>query len=68
MCISLLPTCMYGHHICSWYLQRSEGIRSPRTAVADGSELPCGCQELKQGPLQVEEVLLIVKPSLQSLI
>lgn len=34
MCISLLPTCMYGYHICAWCLQRSEGIRSPRTAVA----------------------------------
>lgn len=32
----------------------------------DGCYLPCGCQELNQGPLQ-EQVFLIAAPSLQPL-
>lgn len=39
----VFPACIYVHHVHTPYPMRSElGIRFPRTAVADGSELLCG--------------------------
>lgn len=44
MCVSVFPTCMLVHHVCSCCLWKSEeGIRSPGTVVIQGSEPPCGC-------------------------
>ncbi|CAO2624324.1 hypothetical protein LEMLEM_LOCUS18317 [Lemmus lemmus] len=32
------------HHMCAWFLQRSEeGIRIPETAVIDSCKPPHGC-------------------------
>ena len=54
--------------MCTWVVQRAEeGIRCPRTEVADGCELPCWCQELNPSPLQEQPVLLTTEPSLQPL-
>ena len=42
-----------------------EGIRSPGTGIIDSYELPCGCWELKLGPLEEKPVLFTAEPSLQ---
>jgi hypothetical protein len=34
-----------------------ESVRSPRTGVIDGCELPCGCWELNLGPLEEQSAL-----------
>lgn len=39
--MGILPACMFVHHMCDWYPQRpEEGIRSSKTWVKDGYELP----------------------------
>ena len=45
-------------HVCL-----CEGILFPGTGVADSCELPCGCWELNQSPMQ--ERVLTTEPSLQ---
>lgn len=48
-----LPACMSVCHVHAWCLQSpEEGIRFPRTRVADGCELACGCWESNSGPLE----------------
>ncbi|EGV94452.1 hypothetical protein I79_000414 [Cricetulus griseus] len=34
-------------------------IRSPRTQVTDGCELPCRCSELNPGPLEDQTVFFV---------
>lgn len=43
-----------------------EGAKSPTAGVKEGCDLPCGCWELKLGPLE-QPVLLIAELSLQPL-
>jgi hypothetical protein len=40
MCRSVLPTCMYMHHLCAWCPQRSE--EGTEYGVTDGYEPPMG--------------------------
>ena len=41
MCMNVLPTCVDVHHVCTWYLQKSEeSTRSPGTGVTDSWDLP----------------------------
>lgn len=42
-----------------------EGVRSPRTGVPDGYELPSGCWELNPSP-EVQPVFLTTEPSLEA--
>lgn len=66
MCISVLLTCMSGHHVCAWCSQRlEEDIRSPRTRSIDSCDHPCGCRESHMGSLEQQPVFLITTPSLQ---
>ena len=53
VCIGILAACM-----SVW------GCQSPGTGVTDRSELPCGCWELNQGPVEEQPVLLTTEPSL----
>jgi hypothetical protein len=55
---------MCTHHLCAWYTQQLEEI--PWTEVTEGCELPLGCWEMNQGPLQEQWVLLTAEPSLQA--
>lgn len=48
-----------------WCAQKSEGITVLGTVITDGFELPCGCWELKPGPLEEQPLLLTTEPSLQ---
>lgn len=58
MCVSVFA-CMYVN--ASYvHLKSEEGIRSPKTGVMDGCELPCGFWELNPGPLQDQLVLLLL--------
>lgn len=41
------------------------GVRPPRTGVSDGCELPCGCCELNQDPLEEQSTLLTAELSFQ---
>lgn len=41
------------------------GIRSSGTEITNSCELPCGCQELNQGPLEEQSWLLTIEPSFQ---
>ena len=41
-----------------------KGVRSSGTGVASRCELPCGCWELKLGPLEEKPMLLTPEPSL----
>lgn len=53
MCMSILPMCMYVHHVHFWRLQKlEEGVK------------PRGCWELN--PLQEQKVLLTAVTSLQN--
>lgn len=46
---------------------RPEGsIRPPETGVTDGCQLPFKWWELSQSPLQEQQVLLTIEPSLQA--
>lgn len=38
-----------------------------KPGVTDGCETPCECYELKTGPLQEQQVLLVIELSLQTL-
>ena len=40
-------------------------VRSLKTGVTDGCELPCGCWKLNPGPLKDQPKLLITEPSFQ---
>ena len=51
------PAHMFGS-MCAVPIEAREGVRSPRTGVTGGCELPCGCWELNSGPLEEEHVLL----------
>lgn len=40
--MSVLPACMYVHHVNAWGPQRpEEGTESPGTGIANGCESPC---------------------------
>ena len=59
-------------HVCRWAtsmpggcLNPEEGVRSLKTGVIDGNELPCGCWELNPRLLQEPQVLLTSSASLQ---
>jgi hypothetical protein len=42
--MDVLPACMSVYYIHDWCPLRPEkGVRSPKTGVPDGGELPCGC-------------------------
>lgn len=60
MCESL-TSCMSIHNMCAWFLRSPD----PGTGVTDDSELPCECWEPSLGPLHEQQVLLIIKSSLQ---
>ena len=62
-------------HCCSFFLFEKiyfyvhlclhEDARSPETWIRDSCELPCGCWEGNQGPLEEQPVLLTCEPFLQ---
>lgn len=55
---SAWSTCMYGHHMHSWCLWRSEkGTGSPEVGVIDDCEPPRGCWESNMGPLHEQQEL-----------
>lgn len=40
------------YYMDAWFIQRpEEGVKSPRTGVADGCKLPCECWGLNPGPV-----------------
>lgn len=42
MCLSVLPACVFVHHMCAWGPQKlEEGVESPETGIMD-SDLPMG--------------------------
>lgn len=49
---------------CGWPENSKEGVGSPRTRVADGCRLPCGCWERNPSLLQEYRVLLTAEASL----
>ncbi|ERE84501.1 E3 ubiquitin-protein ligase [Cricetulus griseus] len=50
----------------AWYPRKPEkGIGYFGNGVIDSCELPCGCWESNPGPLQEQQVLLTMGPSLQ---
>lgn len=46
---------------CSWRPEKD--IRSPRTGITDAFQLPCGCQEQSQDPLEEKLMALITEIS-----
>lgn len=42
MCMDVSLACMYVYQVCAWCRRESS-----ERAVMDGSELPCGCWEVK---------------------
>lgn len=64
--IYLYGFCLYVFHMHAMYLEARGNIGSPRTGLTGGCELPCGCRELKSGPLEDQLVSSTAKPSLQS--
>lgn len=40
-----------------------EGANSPGTGITESSELPCGCWQLKLGPLEEQPVFLTSEPA-----
>jgi hypothetical protein len=66
MCMSVLPICAHVF-VCLVLVDIRRGVRSLRTGVKNGCEAPCGCLELNLGRLQEQQMLLTMKPSLQSL-
>lgn len=58
--------CVYtSHHISARCLQRlEEGFGSSGTEVTDICESLCGCWGPKLGPLDEQQVLFIIEPSL----
>lgn len=70
MCMSVLPTNMYMHHVCMcvWCPQKPEEDIRPRvTAVPDDCEPPLGCQESKLGYLKEQSVLFCaISPALRT--
>jgi hypothetical protein len=48
-------------HVCL-----CEGVRSPGTGVIDRFKLPCVCWELNPGPLEEQDMLLTIEPSVQA--
>lgn len=64
--MGLLPPCMSVHHTCALCSMRpEESIRSLRTGVTDGCELPRERWEPNLGFLEEKPVLLTTKPSFQ---
>ena len=49
MCMSVLPVCMYGYHMCTWC---PEAKRSLELEIQMVGEQPLGNQEQNPGPLQ----------------
>lgn len=46
LCLSILPSCMYAHHLHGWrYWDPEEAIASLGTGVTDGCEPPCSFWE-----------------------
>lgn len=43
MFVSILPACMYVHHVCAWCLKRSEWVSDPPELVTDSYEPLYGC-------------------------
>lgn len=44
ICMSVLPSCMYVHHMCAWCpWSLEEGVWSPGTVVKNDCESPCRC-------------------------
>jgi hypothetical protein len=55
---SIFPACMCVHCVHAWCQWRSgDDVEAPRTEVTDICERPCGCWELKQGPLKQQRCL-----------
>jgi hypothetical protein len=51
--------------MCTSYVQdprHQSSIRSPGARLTDDCELPCGCWELNQGPVEDHPVLLTAEP------
>ena len=55
MCMSLLPACMYVHHMYTWYPQKQKITTDPQ----DGSGI-----QIQVGPLQEHQVFLTAVISL----
>lgn len=63
MCLSVFPTCMFVHRVCTWYLRASEeDIVCSGTGVTENCALPWG---LNPGPLGKQPSLLTSESSLQ---
>lgn len=62
MCISVLPACMCVLCVCLVPQGPEEGVSSG-TGATNGWELPHGCWELKQGPLEEQPELSTTEPS-----
>jgi hypothetical protein len=56
--LSVLPACMYVHHVCAWCLQKSEGdVGFSGVEVVDDLEPTSGCWKLNSAPLQEQQIL-----------
>lgn len=64
--MSILPACMYVHHVgarCPW--RPEADIRALETTVTNSCEPPCVCWKQNLSPLEEELVFLRVEPPLQ---
>lgn len=52
LCMGVSAACMSVHHIHAYPLKSEEGVGSLGPGVRDGHELPSGCRELNQSPLE----------------
>lgn len=59
LCMNLSPACVYENIM-------GVLVGSAGTGVRNGCEVPCGGWELSAGPLQEQQVLSTIEPSLQS--
>ena len=66
VCVFCLHECMYMHHVCTWFLQRSEEGINLLDLGLETVEVLCGCWELNLDPMQEQELLTSVS-SLQPL-
>ena len=66
-CISVLPAQLSVHHVYAVLSELAKGVRSTETEVTDGCEQPHECWDPNLGPLQEQQVLLTIEPSLQSI-
>lgn len=62
------PAHIHVHYVCAVPAGANEdGVRFSKTGVTDNSELLCGFWKPKLGPLQEQQMLLIIEQSIQPL-